>query len=181
MNIPMEDTIIANIVKRAPETSIAISSDLSVTWVEHIGLWLVYRNEAVEQLAARLIFSGKTISEVVEFLVKNSYLPDVAFGQKHIDSGVKVQPIPVPNSERALWDKAKEHFWNWAKVKNVNPKIVDSITKKMTDRDNYGLEKYGNRLQPFNGRDFRSDAIDELLDALVYLEGLQTELQSTPK
>lgn len=181
MNIPIEDTIIANIVKRAPETSIAISSDLSITWLENVGLWVVYWKPQTEQSGVRLIFSGKTISEVVEFLVKNHYLPDVSFGQKHIDSGIKVQPMPVPNSEPALWDKAKEHFWNWAKVKNVNPKIVDSITKKMTDRDNYGFEKYGTRLQPFNGRDFRSDAIDELLDAIVYLEGMQIEFQSTPK
>jgi hypothetical protein len=50
----------------------------------------------------------------------------------------------------------------------------------MTDRDDYGLKKYGTRLQPFNGRNFRNDVIDEILDALVYVEGLKAEMESTP-
>jgi hypothetical protein len=173
-----EDSIIANLVKYGSETSIAISSDISITWVEGTGLWVIYRSEPSRHNVAKLIFSGKTISEVINFLVDEKLLPDVAFGQVHIDSNVKVQPMPVPNSEPALWDKAKERFWNWAENNSISPKIVDTVTKKMADRDNYGLQKYGTRLQPHNGRNFCNDAIDELLDALVYLEGVKAEMES---
>jgi hypothetical protein len=170
-----EDSIIANVVKHGSETSISIGSDISITWVEGTGLWVIYRSEPSRHNVVKLLFSGKTISEVVEFLIENKFLPDVAFGQKHIGSNVKVQPMPIPNSEPALWDKAKERFWNWAENNSINPKIIDSLTKKMADRDNYGLQKYGTRLQPFNGRNFCDDVIDELLDALVYLDDIKQE------
>jgi hypothetical protein len=178
MNIPIEDTIIANVIKHAPDTCVAISHDISVAWNNKSSLWIVARTNGH---MVKLIYSGKTISEVVNFLIDEKLLPDVAFGQVHIGSDVKVQPMPVPNSEPALWDKAKEHFWNWAENNSINPKIVDSLTKKMADRDNYGLQKYGTRLQPFNGRNFCDDAIDELLDALVYLEGVKAEMESKPE
>jgi len=176
MKIPIEDSIVANVVKHAPDTCVAISHDISVAWNNKSSLWIVARTTGH---VVELIFSGKTISEVVNFLINEKILPDVAFGQAHIDSNVKVQPMPVPNSEPALWDKAKERFWNWAENNSINPKIVDSLTKKMSDRDNYGLQKYGTRLQPHNGRNFCSDAIDELLDALVYLEGVKAEMECT--
>lgn len=35
-------------------------------------------------------------------------------------------------------------------------------------RDDFGFEKYGTRLQPFNGRDSISDCIEEVLDLCVY-------------
>lgn len=36
-------------------------------------------------------------------------------------------------------------------------------------RRNFGLEKYGTKLQPFNGRNNLEDALDEIVDGLVYL------------
>jgi hypothetical protein len=181
MNLPIDNTIIANVVKHAPNTSITIGHKVTVKWAEATGLWAVKCvNEFSELDPVAPVFTAKTISEVVTFLIEKDLLPDVAFGQVHIDNNVKVQPMPIPNSKPALWDKAKERFWNWAENNSVDPKIVDSLTKKMTDRDDYGLKKYGTRLLPFNGRNFRNDVIDEILDALVYVEGLKAEMENTP-
>jgi len=43
--------------------------------------------------------------------------------------------------------------------------------RDMTERDIFGAEKYGTRLQPGNGRDFLIDAYQEALDLVVYLRG----------
>lgn len=51
----------------------------------------------------------------------------------------------------------------------VDPK--DEIRK----RKEFGLEKYGTILQPFNGRNNLEDALDELIDAAVYLRAQQYE------
>lgn len=59
-----------------------------------------------------------------------------------------VQPAPTPNSNPAAWDLVK----------------VD-----IEARDQFGLSKYGTRLQPGNGRDSLRDAYEEALDLVVYL------------
>lgn len=58
------------------------------------------------------------------------------------------QPPPVPNDSPAIWALV----------------IAD-----MQDRDKTGLERYGTRLQAFNGRDALVDAYQEALDLVVYL------------
>lgn len=51
------------------------------------------------------------------------------------------------------------------------PAVWGLVQKDMIDRDSFGKEKYGVRLQPNNGRDFLSDAYQEALDLAVYLRG----------
>lgn len=51
-----------------------------------------------------------------------------------------------------------------AKMLNLSP------TQVMENRKNFGLEKYGTVLQPFNDRNQLADALDEFADALVYLK-----------
>ncbi|MDE2425682.1 MAG: hypothetical protein KGO96_07230 [Elusimicrobia bacterium] len=63
----------------------------------------------------------------------------------------KIQPDPVKNNKPAVWDL---------------------VIEEMKNRDNLGLERYGTRLQPFNGRDTLRDAMDEALDLVVYLRTL---------
>ncbi len=64
------------------------------------------------------------------------------------------QPAPIPNDQPALWDR---------------------VIARMHERDQVGLERYGTRLQPFNGRHMGEDAMAEVLDLAVYLEGLIVE------
>jgi len=47
--------------------------------------------------------------------------------------------------------------------------IWDLVIKDMIERDSMGTEKYGTRLQPFNGRGALVDAYQEVLDLAVYL------------
>lgn len=70
-----------------------------------------------------------------------------------LEPGVAVatdQPVPVPNSLPAAWDL---------------------VMADMRERDRFGEDKYGVRLQPSNGRDFLADAYQEALDLAVYLRG----------
>lgn len=50
-----------------------------------------------------------------------------------------------------------------------SPAAWDLVMQDMQDRDRFGHEKYGVRLQPHNGRDALKDAYQEALDLAVYL------------
>lgn len=63
-------------------------------------------------------------------------------------SSIKDQPPPQPNNQPAVWDLVK---------------------KDIEERDRVGVERYGTRLQPFNGRNALIDAYQEALDLVVYL------------
>src|SRR3990172_7491558 len=52
---------------------------------------------------------------------------------------------------------------------NAEPAIWDLVMADMAARDKVGLERYGVRLQPHNGRDALKDAYAEALDLCVYL------------
>jgi hypothetical protein len=58
------------------------------------------------------------------------------------------QPLPVPNEL---------------------PTIHDLVMDDVHARKVLGTERYGQALQPFNGRDVLRDAYEELLDAAVYM------------
>lgn len=61
---------------------------------------------------------------------------------------IKDQPSPLLNQSTPIWD------------------LVISDIK---ERDKIGEERYGTRLQAFNGRDSLIDAYQEALDLVVYL------------
>lgn len=63
-------------------------------------------------------------------------------------AGSAAQPNPTPNDSVAVWDL---------------------VVADMKARDAVGLERYGTRLQPHNGRDALWDAYEELLDAAAYI------------
>lgn len=54
-------------------------------------------------------------------------------------------------------------------VKNEHPCAWSLVIKDMAERDLSGLQKYGTRLQPHNGRKSLVDAYQEVLDLAVYL------------
>jgi hypothetical protein len=58
---------------------------------------------------------------------------------------------------------------------NAHPAVWDLVLKDMADRDKLGEQRYGVRLQPFNGRDVLLDIYQELLDAAVYTRQLLFE------
>lgn len=90
---------------------------------------------------------------------------------------VQAQPDPTKNDRPAMWPLVM------ADLDAIDPEAIEPILDEnglqapaqvavlvdMRDRDRGGLERYGTRLQPFNGRDSLVDAYQELLDACVYL------------
>ncbi len=52
--------------------------------------------------------------------------------------------------------------------RNTRPAVWDLVRQDIDDRDKFGEQKYGTRLQPHNGRDVLVDLYQELLDAVVY-------------
>ncbi|USH44823.1 hypothetical protein SEA_AMORE2_7 [Gordonia phage Amore2] len=99
--------------------------------------------------------------------------------------GLVVQPDPKPNGnesahdlvgrdlETKIWveeDKVRleydimlESFISLCDMTNLDPVEI------MEKRKAFGLEKYGTVLQAGNGRNNLKDAVDEIADALVYL------------
>jgi hypothetical protein len=56
-----------------------------------------------------------------------------------------------------------------APEQNDLPAVWDLVLADIKERDKVGQERYGIRLQPFNGRDALVDAYQEALDLVVYL------------
>lgn len=73
------------------------------------------------------------------------------------DHASKHEPPPVPNDRPAVWDL---------------------VIQDILARDSAGREKYGTRLQPFNGRRALVDAYQEALDLVVYLRQAIFEIES---
>ena len=64
-------------------------------------------------------------------------------------------------------------------IRNHNPALWDLVVADMQQRDQFGVAKYGTRLQGKNGRDFLADAYQEALDLVVYLRGALWERDGT--
>lgn len=47
--------------------------------------------------------------------------------------------------------------------------VLEDLVVMLRERSDFGLRKYGTRLETFNGRDAHLDALQELLDLFVYL------------
>lgn len=60
-------------------------------------------------------------------------------------------------------------------VGNDLPSMHDHAITLMLERKAHGLRKYGQLLQPANGRSFEQDAVEEVADLMVYLLGLKWE------
>lgn len=63
--------------------------------------------------------------------------------------------------------------------KNDSKPIWDMVIEDMKERDSVGEERYGTRLQKFNGRNSAVDAYQEGLDLVVYLRQLIEERKET--
>jgi hypothetical protein len=66
-------------------------------------------------------------------------------------------------------------------ITNSGPAVWDLVIQDMRERDASGLEKYGTRLQPHNGRNALVDAYQEALDLVVYLRQAIVEQESAPE
>lgn len=60
-------------------------------------------------------------------------------------------------------------------VESSSPSMHDIVIKEMVKRKIHGMEKYKTILQAFNGRRASRDAMDEILDLVVYFQQLLYE------
>lgn len=95
------------------------------------------------------------------------------------------EPDPIHNDKPETWEEVIKDYSNmngWY-PNNKEKEIKDEIISLMKSRNEFGRNKYGTALQPFNGRDNIVDAIQELFDAVVYLknEFLETNHPATQK
>lgn len=65
---------------------------------------------------------------------------------------------------------------------NDQPWVHRLVQVDLEKRLAFGVRKYGQPLQPFNGRSFLRDAYEEVLDLACYLRGLieEEENRETP-
>ena len=82
--------------------------------------------------------------------------PHLEIGQQHIHTVFNCptimrfeQPAPKPNDK---------------------PVVIDRVIEALKQREARGLQTYGTRLQPHNGRDALQDALEEVLDAAMYIQ-----------
>lgn len=77
------------------------------------------------------------------------------------------QKDPIPNKNVAVWDLVLTDFSILPLERDEY--VLDKVKDDINLRDNTGKQKYGVRLQAFNGRNALQDVYEEKLDALVYL------------
>ena len=53
--------------------------------------------------------------------------------------------------------------------------IVESVVNQFKERSKRGIEKYGTTLQENNNDDFLQHLKEELMDAILYIQKLQTQ------
>lgn len=66
---------------------------------------------------------------------------------------------------------------SWIRKQDDLGEDKKTVEKKIKERSNFGLNKYGMTLHTFNGRDADIDAQQELADCLQYLYQLRIERQ----
>jgi hypothetical protein len=88
---------------------------------------------------------------------------------------ISPQPDPIKNDLPASWDLVADDF-RAAFGDEKGPVIA--VLVDMRERDRFGHDKYGVRIQPQNGRDNLVDAYQELLDGAVYFRSALYETET---
>lgn len=95
-----------------------------------------------------------------------------------IPNVTKHEPDAIINdSQRPTWDIVIEKY---LLTKNdIREEIKLEVITMMKERDGMGFKKHGTHLTPNNGRDSLIDAMQEVLDAVVYLQNALLEEEDT--
>ena len=60
-------------------------------------------------------------------------------------------------------------------MENKTDSIVESVVNQFKERSKRGIEKYGTTLQENNTDDFLQHFKEELMDAILYIQKLQSQ------
>jgi hypothetical protein len=89
------------------------------------------------------------------------------------------QNPPIKNDHPAVWDLVLKDMMGAKFNHPTQEKIHHILIEHIKIRDFTGAQKYGVRLQGFNGRNSLQDAYEEFLDAVVYLRQALYEVMTT--
>lgn len=132
---------------------------------------------------------------IAEGLISRGFVVDEdALREKH---GVSTQPAPKSNNHPSAHDLAAaivmaglpaptlgqprldNHSLAHRLFKNLCRDTGKNPIEVIQARKNFGLDKYGSLLQPFNGRNSLEDALDEIADAFFYLTCIEYEKEAS--
>ena len=82
------------------------------------------------------------------------------------------QPEPIHNDKLATWELV---IFEYDDELSTIDYIKEEVINIFKERDEFGRNKHGTPLQPFNGRDSLFDALQENLDLIVYLRNAVEE------
>lgn len=84
----------------------------------------------------------------------------------------KKEPEPIKNDNVETWEEVIKDYLqreDWY-PSDKKESIQNELISLMRERNEFGRSKYNTALQPNNGRNNIADALQEALDAVVYLK-----------
>ena len=122
--------------------------------------------------------------EISKFLEINKDKVSARLGNalNNLDFNYKIDDVYKMNklhfrTLRNVGDKTIDEFF---KLREEMPKektdsVVDDVVSQFKDRSKRGIEKYGTTLQENNTDDFLQHFKEELMDAILYIQKLQSK------
>jgi len=90
------------------------------------------------------------------------------------------QPLPIVNHLPFIHDLVIEDLERLRDSATDGHDTINNVIDDVRGRKDLGTKRYGTALQPFNGRDVRRDANEELLDTAAYMRQQVYELGLLP-
>ena len=136
------------------------------------------------------------LKQIEDRLDDDEFMHQVGLLMKKYHKQNDDQPLSKPNDLPATWEKVIFDLSEFAGSKTIyddeesvynelisltqaiakfNSISLSELIEECYKRDELGLQRYGTRLQPFNGRDSIKDAFQEILDLLVYMKNVVLE------
>ena len=124
----------------------------------------------------------KTIKELFKESEKRGFVKGNIFKDVHNGKKWEIDEIMFYHESQDLRNVKGGCVWcngKWAEIisykEEKKDSIVESVVNQFKERSKRGIEKYGTTLQENNTDDFLQHFKEELMDAILYIEKLQTQ------
>lgn len=124
----------------------------------------------------------KTIKELFKESEKRGFVKGNIFKDVHNGLKYEIDEIMFYHDSQDLRNVKGGCVWcngKWAEIisykEEKKDSIVESVVNQFKERSKRGIEKYGTTLQENNTDDFLQHFKEELMDAILYIEKLQTQ------
>ena len=124
----------------------------------------------------------KTIKELFKESEKRGFVKGNIFKDVHNGKKWEIDEIMFYHDSQDFRNVKGGCVWcngKWAEIisykEEKKDSIVESVVNQFKERSKRGIEKYGTTLQENNTDDFLQHFKEELMDAILYIEKLQTQ------